>query len=154
VADTIVGALAPVHPEVVCDNGDAGTGIDNDVPWYTVYLVVDRTPDLDRTMMDAAGKAGLHLEPDPTRARRAAEAAASYSAGRPRRGPDAPVLEPVEADPSTSFLTATDNGRNLKVAMARTGEMRTRCRRMDQSGSTRVEPGKAVVVINVALPAR
>jgi hypothetical protein len=93
VVDTIVAALAPVHPRVVCDNGDAGTGIDNDVPWFTLYLVLDRTPDLDQTVMDAAGKTGFRLEPDLTRARSAARAAASYSAGTSRLGPHASSLE-------------------------------------------------------------
>jgi hypothetical protein len=65
VADTIVAALAPVHPKVVCDNGDAGTGIDNDLPWFTAYLVMDRTPDLDRTVTDAAGTAGVTAAAHP-----------------------------------------------------------------------------------------
>jgi hypothetical protein len=154
VAATILAVLAPVHPRVVCDNGDGGTGIDNDVPWFTVYLVVDRTPDLDRTVTDAAAKAGLRLEPDLTRTTRAAQAAASHSAGSPRRGPDAPVLEPVPAVPSTSFLAADGSGRKLDVAVARTGQMSTRCRKTDQSGATPVEPGKAAMIIDVELAAR
>jgi hypothetical protein len=153
-ARTLVAALASVHPTEVCDNGDAGVGIDNDIPWSIVYLVVDLVPDLDQRMVDAAAKVGWHLEPDSTRARRAVEAAASYAAGTPRRGPDATVLEPVPAVPSTSFLAATANGRMLKVAVARTGEMSTRCRMREQSGATPVKPGSAAVIIDVELPAR
>ncbi len=62
VAATIVHGLGPVHPETICDNGDAGAGIDNDIPWYTTYLYVDRTDNLDQVVVDAAAKAGYPLQ--------------------------------------------------------------------------------------------
>jgi hypothetical protein len=62
-ASGIVKDMAAVHPETICDNGDGGESLDNDIPWYTIWLYVDDRPELDRVVVDAAAKAGYHLAP-------------------------------------------------------------------------------------------
>jgi hypothetical protein len=63
VAAGIVKDMAAVHPETICDNGDGGDSLDNNIPWYTIWLYADDRPELEQVVVDAAAKAGYHLVP-------------------------------------------------------------------------------------------
>jgi hypothetical protein len=148
VAATIVAGLVSVHPEPICDNGDAGVGIDNDVPWYTVYIFLDQTPDLDQFVIVASGKAGFQLEIDQ-------ELVDAYKRGivNRRHAGDPTGVPGVRFDPTTSFLVAIAADRQVRATLIRRGEIGTDCRGVEQWGkSATVRPGRAILRLDVTLP--
>lgn len=64
---SIVRQLRSVHPTLLATNGDSGWGYANSMPWYTKFLVVDNTPDLDEVVESAARNASRGFGPDNAR---------------------------------------------------------------------------------------
>jgi hypothetical protein len=82
----------------VATSGDAGYGLDNDRPWYTVHLLVRRSPELEEMVVSTARDVGYQLDVD----RR-------HGATRSRH------------DPTSSNLVAERDGRTLSVTISRDG---------------------------------
>jgi len=64
---SIVRQLRSVHPAVLATNGDSGWGYANTTPWYTKYLIVDDTPDLDEVVDSAVRNASRGFGPNNAR---------------------------------------------------------------------------------------
>jgi hypothetical protein len=57
-------SLKNIGAKLICDNGDAGKGIDNSAPWYQAYYSVSSSQDLETKVKSFAASAGYTLEND------------------------------------------------------------------------------------------
>jgi hypothetical protein len=89
-----IDQLGVTHPTFLAQNGDAGYGLDNSNPWYDLHLIVDHTPELEKTVRSVARDIGFHLDVD-------------------RR----PYFE--RFSPTSSHLIAERDGRTLTVGITR-----------------------------------
>jgi hypothetical protein len=124
-AGEIIGGLAPVHPVLVCDNGDNGEGLDNTIPWYSAYLSAESTA-VDDVVITAASHAGWRLSQDE---------------GAP---PGVPYQE------TTTYLADRRNGWTVQVGVVRSGPVANYCRQVD--GRPAPDPGKVLIVLSVVAP--
>ncbi|MBN6039490.1 hypothetical protein [Amycolatopsis sp. 195334CR] len=125
--------LDQLTPNIWCDNGDSGYGMDNDRPWHEVTFTLPLVPDPEPVLRDAAARVGFRLEPvDPN----------PYRVQNAFQDPGHPGL---------SKLAAHDGARELSVYFARTGVARITC----QGGTSHprnVPPGEVVVLLSVSMP--
>lgn len=92
----ILRSLGTPRQMVVARSGDAGYGLDNSNPWYTVHLLFGLAPDLDEVVTAAAREAGYQLDVDS------------------RYAPD-------RDDARSRCLVAERDGRTLTVTITRAG---------------------------------
>jgi len=141
-ADAVIEGLGPLHPTMICDRGDNGYGLDNQMPWYDAYFTADANQ-ADSTVVTAARHAGWQLVED-------AQALAVYpymnadgsqSGGAPYQG-DGPLVG-VPYQPTSTYLADRRNhDRYLVVAVVRDGTVMPECGR--QTGPP---PGKVIIAL-------
>jgi hypothetical protein len=135
--------LRPLHPRRMAHNGDSGRGLFEHDPWYDVYWTVDLTADLDEVVTSAARDAGYHLHVDDERIRSLSQ---QGKLGH---------LRPEHFNPTSSYLTAKDVGRELVVTITRDGEVPVYGRGPVHAYGAKRSPSPghtAIVALSLSLP--
>lgn len=154
--------LTPIYEQVesiggkkLCDNGDAGYGIDNTRPWYEAYYSVSDLPDLTSKVKEFAKNEGFDLHEDGLLITRAK--------GLPDPGTTSWRSVGVEYSPDSDYLTSKDE--QLGDSYSEKNELSVRIHRtiassLNCSNSNKYEygyeytpmPGTALVKLTMSLP--
>jgi hypothetical protein len=151
-----LAALDPINPKLICEYGDSGRGLDNDIPWYQAYVYVDARSDVDDVVRAAARAAGYPVEIDQP----AIDAYPYLQPDGTESGGAGPGFEDIVAgvpfDPASTYLISRRGASKLNVDVVRAGQVRLNCLlggKVDAYGQIRaLKPGQALVVVSMTLP--
>lgn len=139
-----VEALTPLSNDVVtlgatqiCKNGDGGKGIDNQIPWHSIYFRIPDKPDLTERIKNIAKNNNFPLSVDK---KEIETVKSSNSLGVPGRG---------KYSSNSDYLVSNQEKRTLKVQVVRDGSIPLYCGVKDYGKV--VSPSENEAIVNLTL---
>jgi hypothetical protein len=136
---SLVASVRHAGGRKLCDNGDAGRGIDNRQPWYEAYYEIADRPGLTDEVKAEAAHAGYPLEQDTERISELK---------------DASEASQFTFDPEADYLVGTKNGNRLQVTIDRDTAVPLYCGVAGYGTRRQTGADDAIVSISMELPDR
>jgi hypothetical protein len=135
-AQTLVAGVRQAGGRELCDNGDAGHGIDNTQPWYRVYFKIADRPSLTDDVKAKAAQAGYRLEQDTELIAELKDAPERFQQFNPR----------------ADYLVAARRDNHLRVTIDRDAAVLLYCDGAGYGDRKRTGADDAILTIYLQLP--
>lgn len=135
----IGAAIQQAGGHKICDNGDTGYGIDNNVPWYEAYYSIPDSDNLTSTVKNIAAEQGYKLSTDNQGVKQLQDSSDTALSGDER------------FNPGSDYLTAKKNHRTLSATVNRHTSLSLHCS-SGQYGRQQSTGNDAIIDFDLRLP--